>query len=509
MNTDLKSEATLKYPSLAAIAEKPETLWLDAVVDNSIIGMRDVLYFVPELVQNPSFRPISNSYIKVDANVEGTLSNLAIEHLRASGLRGTEVFVSGNVRNVTDPDNLYLNLKINKLASTRTDVLALAPKGTIPPDIQLPPTFSMSGRYVGSLTNFDANATIRTTYGNLTADVDMDAGRKGAEPFKAKINTQGFDLGKLLTDDMGLGKVSAEATISGTGLDPNQMVAKLKANVRSLEYNGYTYKDVVVNSDINRNLYTIDASSQDPNLAFNLTGDVNLRNANNPDFNLDLKLQGINLQALNLYPEDIRIEGNITTDINGKDLRTLNGTIIGNKLIVVKDGKRFPVDSLNLSIAQKAPLTEIKLTSDVADANIRTENNLEDFISAATKHFSNYFDLQPDPPFPANLALRDFNFDIRLRKTELIAAFVPGLERLVASGPITGSYDGESQDLKVNGALKRITYLSYDVKAVSIKLDGDRTKIDYAVTVKELSDSSLLVNNISLSGTARDNTIST
>ncbi|MDX5422941.1 MAG: translocation/assembly module TamB domain-containing protein [Hymenobacteraceae bacterium] len=500
-NSHLQNMMAMTYPSLEAIAENPERIGLNIDIDNSYIGMRDVQYFAPDLADDPSFRSIANSTIRVSADAEGPLTDLRINQLQLAGLRGTNVDISGNVRNALDPDNLYLSLDIDRFTTTRTDVQALVPAGTIPPDFRLPSQMSLTGNYQGTLTAFDANADLRTSFGNVNAQVDMGAN----ETFTATVRSGGFDLGQLFTDSLGLGQVALTAQASGTGLTPETMRANVQAQVQRFDYSNYTYNNINLNANINRNLYAVKATANDQNLSFDLAGDFNLRNEQQPAYTFNLDLREADLQALNLYPEPLALQGQLEGRFTGADASTLSGTLEAEQLRVQHDGRTYPVDSLLLTLNQREEVSDINIQSDILAAEVHFENSLATFPTALQKHFSNYFDLQPDPPYPANLNLEDFRFTINLKKTGLITSFVPGLEQLQQSEPITGSYNGETRQLRITGGLGKVVYTDYTLQNIDIVLQGNREELAYDISLQELVSPSLNVENVSLEGAARDN----
>jgi hypothetical protein len=332
----------------------------------------------------------------------------------------------------------------------------------------------------------------------------MDPGPAGAEPFRATISTNGFNLGQLLTDSLGLGMISMDATINGTGLTPETMRAQAKANIREFDYNNYAYNNIALTGTINQNLYTVKATSNDDNLNFNLAGNFNLRNAQ-PAYTFDLDLGGANLKALNLYPEELGIQGQIKGNLTGADLSTLSGRVTMDDVLIRHNQETFPIDSMLLTLDQTAKGATITVASDALAANMQFSNDLATLPTALQKHFSNYFDLQPDPPYPANVNLGDFTFEINLKNTALIASFVPGLEQLTTTGPVTGSYDGQTQQLQMDGTFGVIDYTDYLLKDLSFQVRGNREQLNYTIGLNKLVSPSLQVENESLTGAARDN----
>nr|WP_280173745.1 translocation/assembly module TamB [Pontibacter indicus] len=508
-NSRISKDLALRYTSWDDLTDNLDAVQVDLDIDNSRIGMQDVLLFAPDLAQNPSFRKIANSTVRLNGRAQGPLDNISIQQLQVAGLQGTTVNVTGNVRNAMDPDRLAMNLNINRMATTRTDILALAPPGTIPPEIRIPNNLSMTGRYSGTLTNFDLNAAISSSFGNLNAVVDMDEGPAGAEPFKATLRTAGFDLKQLFTEDYGVGRVAFEATAQGTGLSPETMRADVKARIKEAVYNNYAYNNVDVDARIDRNLYQVAARARDENLNFDLKGDFNMRNVQRGEYVFDLDLKGVDLKALNFYEEELGMRGKLRGRFAGKDASDISGTLEGEGVRVRLQGVSYPIDSLQLTLNQKMPGAEVALNSSILNADMRFANDLGELPTALAKHFSAYFDLQPDPPFPANLNLGDFEVTMLVRRPDIIASFVPDLEELQVNGPITASYNGETQVFAMDANVSKLTYTEYNVQDAALQLRGNREQMGYNLGVREIRSPSLLLNNVSLNGAARDNDLTT
>ncbi|MHC2992545.1 hypothetical protein OB13_13490 [Pontibacter sp. HJ8] len=504
-HSHLRNDLAMRYTSWDDLTDNVDAIRLELNIDNSRIGMRDALYLAPDLAKNPSFKKIAGSTLRLDGKVQGRVDNLNIPRMQLSGLQGTAVDVSGNVRNAMDPDRLYLDLDINRLATTRTDILALSPPGILPPEIRIPATVSMTGNYRGSLTKFDATANVKSSLGNLQAVVDMGSGPAGAEPFKATVKTAGFNLGQLFTEDYGIGRVALEATASGTGMTPENMRANVKARIRQATYNNYVYNNINLEAAIDRNQYKVAATSRDQNLNLDLKGDFNLREtaASTYAFNIDIK--EADLKALNFYEEELTIQGQLQGSFAGADMADLSGTLEGQQLRVSLQQNTYPIDSLQLTLNQKGPGTEVQLTSNVLAADMKFDNDMATLPTALQKHFSNYFDLQPDPPYPADLSLGDFTFEVQVRRPEVIASFVPGLESMQVQGPVTGSYNRETQQFAMDANLETLSYTGYNLQNMGLQVRGNREQLGYSLGIKEVRSPSLLISNISLQGAARDN----
>lgn len=508
-NSRIAQDLAIGYPSLTTIADNPNLITLNLDIDNTRIGMQDVLYFAPDMASNPSFRSIAGSTVKLDGKATGRLDNIQVQQLQVSGLKGTNIAVSGNIKNAMDPDKLFADLNINRFATTRTDVMALLPAGTVPPNIRIPNNMSLTGKYTGTMTAFDARADIRTSVGNLNAVVDMNPGPAGREPFSATVSTNRIDMAQLFTDSLGVGIIAMNATVRGTGLAPETMQAVAKASIKQAEYNNYTYNNINLNATINQNLYTVNAVSGDQNLDFTLNGDFNLRNADVPKYNFTLDLREADLQKLNFYNEPLEVQGRIAANMSGADAASISGILEGQDVLVKLNQVTYPIDSLRLNLQQPGDRTLIGLQSNIANADLRFGNDLGTLPVALQKHFSNYLDLQPDSPYPANTNLGDFTFSILLKNSELIKAFVPGLEQLSPSAPMAGTYNAATKQMRVEGGFGSIKYTDYTLQNLTLRINGDKDQLAYNLGLGAILSPSLQARNVSLSGAARDNSITT
>ncbi|KAA9345854.1 translocation/assembly module TamB domain-containing protein [Adhaeribacter soli] len=579
-HSHLRPEFALGYPSLATIADNVDKITIDADLENSVIGAQDILYFAPYLADNPSFQKIAGRSLTIDGRLYGKVEDLNAENLRVKGLAGTSINVSGNIKEMTNIENGALNLNINEFTTTRTDLLALLPagtipkditlpermtisgrirgrmndlelqnfraaasggtllvasgtirnatdpkklrmnldvnnftstrsalvqmlpKGTIPPDIQLPEKMQVSGKFNGSLEDFTTNANIKTSFGNAVANVKMQPG----ERFSGTASLAEFNLGKLLKQEATLGTATGRATFQGTGLSPETMRATFSADVQKIVYNKYAYNNIHLEGTVDRNVYAVTGNMKDQNLAFNLNGNFNLNGAR-PTYKATLNLDGANLKALNFYPEDLRVQGRIVADLSGASPNDMKGTISVSNLLMRKANRNYRSDTMAIQLNNSPGRTDVAIQSDIVTGFFRGNNSVSDLPTALMKHFDSYFNFQ-DEPFPANLTLQDFDFNFDLKRPRIFTAFVPGLRR-IRPGFVKGNYTVAGKNLNIDASLPRLIYQNYTIDSTLLELRGDAEKIGYNLQTKRLQDSTLLIRNLSLGGNVQNNTIAT
>jgi translocation and assembly module TamB len=517
-HTRLKRSLGMRYKSLASIADDLPNLGLSGDLRETRLGFRDILYLVPSLADTPPFTTGPNQSILLSGLVSGRLGDLNIRGLDFVGFRNTVVQARrAHIVGLPNVDKrLYVDLDIQKFSSTRADLLSVLPKGTVPDNISIPPTLSLSGTFKGRPTTlaFDTNLKLRSTYGNVAFSGKLGAAQaNGWQPLVGTFAVQNFDAGKLLKDPA-IGPVTGSGRINATGnlQDPSTLVGKVTASVQSARYNGYTYHGVTAAVDIDRNKYTIAASSKkDPNLDLDLNAVVNLRDANNPVYEVSsLNLRAANLTKLGFYTGgDLRVQGNLVANLRGASANTINGTFSGNNIVVVNNNQPIVLDSLSGRIVQTANRTAVNFNSNVADVNLDGNVHLGDLATELQRHINRYFRLAGVAPFRNSEGNQQFTYSLKVKNTSLIRRFVPGLRRL-SPFTLAGDYSRAAARLTAKTSIQRIRYQNYRLDSLTLDINSDPRKLDYALRLAQAAqDTTLKLRQPSIVGNIADNKVNT
>ncbi len=517
-HTRLKRSLGIHFKSLGGIADDLPNLGLSGDLRTTRLGFRDILYLVPSLAGTPPFTTGPNQSVLLSGLVSGRLGDLLVRNFDFVGLRNTAMQARrAHIVGLPNVDGrLYVDLDIQKFSSTRADLLSVLPKGTVPANISIPPTVSLSGTFRGRPTTlaFDTNLKLRSTYGNVAFSGKLGARQaNGQQPLVGTFAVQNFDAGKLLKDPT-IGTITGTGRINATGnlQDPNTLVGKLTANVQSARYNGYTYHGVATTVDIDRGKYNIAASSHaDPNLDLDLKAVVNLRDSRNPSYQVtSLNLRGVNLTKLGFYKGgDLRIQGDLTASVQGSSLNTINGTFAGNRLVIVNNNQPFALDSVRGSIVQNASRTAVNFNSNVAAAKLDGNVHLGDLATELQRHINRYFHLAGVQPFTNNSGNQQFTYSLQVKQTRLLRRLVPGLRRL-SPFTLAGDYSRAAARLTAQTNIALIRYQNYRLDSLKLDVSSDPRKLDYALRMaRAAQDTTLKLRRPSLVGNVADNKINT
>ena len=360
-NTSIANATELNFTSLDDLTKNPERVKLNLSFKNTVIGLRDAVFFSDAIPAN-----YRNEKITLNANVNGYLNNLNIAQLKINGLKNTQIDVSGIAKGLPDINKTYLDLNIKRFSLTKADLLVVIPKSSLPPSIELPNAINARGNFKGSMTDFNTNFNIQTDMGNAVIVAGMK-GPKGRESYKANVSLNNFNVGRLLKQQATIGRVTVKADVVGTGLDPKKINAKFNANVISAVYNKYNYRNLKMSGSYANQLVKIKGNMPDSNANFDLDAQINLT-GKYPAVKANIGLKQIDLQQLNFSPTEFKVAGNIKANITTADVDYLNGDVYATGLQLVKDGKRFNVDTVQINAVSNATSNSLSLKSELLSA---------------------------------------------------------------------------------------------------------------------------------------------
>lgn len=533
--TTISDHLEVNFKSLAELTEKPEEVVMNVNLSNTRISVSDILYFVPELSHNPDFSISENDVFSLKGGINGTLADLSIENLMLSNQRSTRLEVTARVKNVTVPARLFAEVKAFSVSTTKSDIDNYLEE-MIPQDISVPERIDVTGSFTGYLKNFDARANVNSTYGNIKASIAMDPGAGNLyTKYKADVQVEKFDLGRLLNKPDTLGPVSLEASVNGTGFNPDSLNAEVYAIVNEAFYNGYIYHNLQAEGFVVNRSFHGEVWIHDNNLDFNYTGYVNLH----PDslaMLFDFKLNGADLKALHLTTDDLKIRGAVSSDLAKRYGPNPLGKLKIYDVEVIKQGFTCPFDSLVVESFYDYDSSIINIRSEFLNASFRGDIVLQYLPGTLLSHLNKYFTFQDTsaneaatasvagsalnpgiPPDPAtrdtslnygtNTVPQNFRFNIMLDDPNYICEnLIPGLKKYI---PLTlkGTYNSEEMALKADAELPLLDYNGILIDSLSIKLESDKQELTYNLEVGEISNKSLMIQQFSLDGNISDDKI--
>jgi hypothetical protein len=504
----IQKELQVGYPSIDSLTKNLGKLSINANLDGSKLGLRDVLLLMPTMASMEPFKSSPNSVIKVNGRVSGQVNNLRIPNIEISGFGSTYVKASATMRGLPDVKKAYVDLTINDFRTTRNDIARLVPKGTIPPNVSVPENMDLKGTFKGTMKSFNTKMALRSSYGAVDLVAAMKSGkRKGSETYSADIKANNLNVGALTKQPQMVGFVTMKANISGAGLDPKTASLKFNGDVVSANVKGYTYRNLVMNGTAHNGAYVAKARMKDPNINFTLDAKANM-NKKYPSVNATLLVDSIDLQKLNFVKDPMRFHGKIVADVPTADPDYLNANIMATDLLVVNKGERINLDTVSLISTATADSSTLRLKTPMFYAHMAGKYKLTQIAPALQDVIDKYYNTSlgsKTPRVKVKYSPQQFTFDARLVKTPLIAKFAPDLKQL---DPVlfNGRFNSTTGELIVNGSAPKVIYGTNTVNNLKLAVNTGNNALNYNLTVDEIKvGSSLDLLYTSVSGNAQNN----
>ncbi|MBE8725848.1 translocation/assembly module TamB domain-containing protein [Flavobacterium hungaricum] len=499
--TLVQDKIDVKYASLEALKKDLGNLSLDANLKQSKIGFKDILLFVPDLQKQNPFKSNPNAVLSLNAKVKGKVKDLNIAQFEMSGIGTTRVSLSGKIKGLPDAQKSYFDLNIKKLSSTSKDINSFVPAGTIPKNIEIPSQISLTGKFKGSVQNFNTNLALNSSFGNAKVDALFDQRIKKREKYDATVYLLDFDLGRLIKNDS-IGKITLKAKVKGTGLDPKTANAAIDGLVKKAVFNRYEYKDLALKGSIENGSFAVQSGMKDPNLKFELTASGDTKDKY-PSVKLKLNLDIADLEKLNLHAGPMKLRGNVDADIANSNPDFLNGKVFLSNIQILKEAEPIVLDSIRVVAFADKDSNSIKISSQFLKAEVVGKYKLTTLANSIQNSLSKYIELQ-NPKVNAESDEQRLAFTLKVDNDPILFKLLPKLTGLEPF-TITGNYNNKTDSLAVKGTIPRIVYAENTISDAKINIEAKENALEYLVSVAGIESGSLRIPFTSLSGNVQNN----
>jgi len=505
--TILQKKIEVGYPSLANISKDLGKISINADLDGSRLGLKDILLVMPTMATMEPFKHSPNEVFKINGRVRGRVNDLNIPSLEVTGLSNTHIKASAKMKGLPDIKKAYFDVTINDFNTNRADLAKVVPAKMIPSSVTVPENFNLKGNFKGNMANFNTKLALRSSLGSADVAARMKNGtNKQKASYSANVNLNQLNVGALTKQPQQLGSVTLSTEISGTGLDPKTASLQFNGNIASAYVKGYTYKNLSLKGTAVNGNYTTTASMKDPNINFSLNAKANM-NKKYPSVNATLLVDSVNLKNLNLTTNETRFHGKIQANVPTANPDYLNANIKATDLVVFASGKRIKIDTVSLVSTANADSSSLRLKTPMLYAHMAGKYKLTEIGAAMQDVFNQYFNrsiatktVNAKPRYTP----QQFKFDIRFTKTPLVTDFAPELKQM---DPITlnGWFNSQTGDLVVNGAMPKVRYAGNEISNVKLAIKTNQNELDYSLTADQIKPSSSInLLYTSITGKAED-----
>ncbi len=406
---------------------------MDGRFVTSTLSSEDLSYFAPALkTWNKTFFITGKARGRVD-NISGT-DILVTE--------GGKNYLEGDLslRGLPEIDETFIDFRINKLRTSYKELAALIPdiKSVTNPKLSAFGNILFKGSYTGYVRDFVTFGTVSTDIGTLQTDLHLKIPHQGSAQYQGKISTKNFQLGKFIGNNQ-LGNIDFSGKVDGRGFSEKEVVIGIDGAIGKIDFNGYTYTNIIAHGDFQKNLFSGTGSIHDENIQIDtLNGSINFSKSD-PRVNLTADVQKLNLNKLGFTKDTFSLIGKFNLDFEGSNIDNFLGSAKLSDAVLTANGQHLSFDSLNIHSTIFNNKKLLSLESNELEATINGNFKIAGLPDAFQLFLYKYYPAYIKKP-NGNPINQDFTFLIKTRDVSnyinLIDKKLSGLDNSIIIGNI-------------------------------------------------------------------------
>ncbi len=499
-NSSIDADVNLRFASIQTMSESLPNLELHINLKKTSFKNADIIYFNPQLAKQDFFKNKTN-ITSLSGQINGKVKNLKGTKLIVKTATKTMLQSDFSIVGLPNAKTATYNFPNLKVVSGKKDLNMIA-GSLIPAKISLPDDIRLLINFNGKATSFASTLDMKSSFGaaNMVATINPK------ENFKVNLTIANFDMGSLLKDKNMYGLVSLTAQANGAGLKPETMKANVKANATEIYFNKYLYHNLLVDGDVSGREFSGKVNLNDKNAVLDFDGLVNMT-PQKEQYKFELDLKGADLQKLNFSKIDLRIGLHATADLKGGTVDKLNGKAGISSLVLIQNGKKYALDSVFMASINETKKSEFSFKSALVGLKYNGSISPASLPAALSQFINNYFPFSDTPVDKKKVDPSDFTFEIQLHNHPILSeVLLPQLKEF-EPGIITGNFDSQKNELKLNAGMNRIVYGSTEINGLTIEVISDSTALNYKVASSSIGNSQISFANFLLAGKMANNKI--
>lgn len=483
----------------------PNKLVFDLNIKKLVTSIADIQALVPKGML-PPMQQYGNGLITMKGSAKGKMDHFSIPAFEMRGLNNTYVNLSGRASGLPNVKKAYFDFKIRQLTTSAKEIAMLAPKGTIPYNkIRIPAHISANGFFRGSLANLNTLFHVKTTNGNAMLAAQLNKNGN----FNTTISVDNFNAGYVLRMDTIMGKISADVHADGSGLNLNKfnlnrLVANFNGNISSADVYQYNYRNLQMDGSIANSIVNANAQMQDPNIRFDLhsTADIHSKY---PALQLNLQLDTLNLDALHIVKDTMRLRGNILADFSNTNPDQLNGSAVFRHIDFLNDSMHLQLDSGYFAAKTNDSLNQLVLSLDnMARVEMAGKYKLTEVPYALQNIIQKYYSI---PGYKMKrIAPQEWTLNGFVNPTQNILQWMPALkgsDSLLLSGKVSTV----DSSINFNATAGKIVYGPQKLNNISIKINTENDSLKMTAGARSIQSPSFSLWNTGIRTAIANNRI--
>lgn len=456
---------------------------MEARFKDAKINSDDIAYFAPELNNLKRNIEISGNYL-------GTVADFTTTNLSCRIGNNTKLYGTLSMKGLPDINTTKIGLTKSVVTTNYNDLLSFIPvlKDIKDPNLAELGNIIYRGNFNGTIRNFVTSGVFSTALGGLTTDISLKLPVKGEPSYKGEIETTRFNIGKFLNTEA-LGLVNFKGGIEGSSFNIDLLKTTVNGTIDSLQFNGYTYANIITNGTFQKKSFEGELEIDDPNLNFTNSVIIDL-SKEEPSFNIVGDLVQSNLKALNFVKQNIEITGLLDANFTGTNIDNFKGIAKFLNASIKDETNKISFDSLNLSSIQNDSIKILSVGSNELQATISGQFSILELPASIQSFLHHYYPVYIAEP---KVIPQNQRFDIKINTNYIepyLQIFTKGITGF-NDASLTGSIDTRNNDLKISANVPYGRFDKYGFNGIQLEGRGnlDTISLNGNITTITINDS--------------------
>lgn len=435
--------------------------------------------------------------ITLNTQISGTLPSVNIQSINIT--YGDEAVIEGNasISSYERYGIADISLFIDRFRVSPRAVTAfarVADSTFVSPDIlQDVGNINLKGNLTGRLSDFKLNAEAWTRQGAVKAFAKGSVDSTFTDmSIIANLNTNSFNLGALLADTAGLGRISAQVDLRARQTENVPLSAQAQGRINSIEYNREAYRNIPFTAYCNSAEMGVTANADLP--IGRVMARASMTQANVPDINVYLKVDTLHVDYFYTQPNWVnpRLSMVVDANIKGLDIDNMTGIANIDSLHLFDENFDFQPGKFTLEAGRNTNNNKfISITSSLLMANIEGEY----VIMSLPDEFTNLMHKYLPAVFQQTRRVRrnqnDFTFNLSANNTEELGRILELPVNLIEPANISGRVNTIQDLITIQGNVPHIRYDVYDIKNTTLHIANADSAFNISLGSNVLMDNGL------------------
>ncbi len=454
------------------------SLRLTGSIKPSEITLSDLHCLVPALKN-------FTSTLSLQANFNANGDEVQVTKLKVDSNTGDiSMNVSGILQQLSQQDPVWM-ADINELNLSAHTINFISEnlkgeKANVPEELVRLGDIHMNGNVSGvGLKEIRTRNQLSTTAGDAAISFTLDGQRR----FTGNISTSNLNLKRLLDNDK-FGNLAANIEMDGQLAQHGPSVTA-KGVVNRFDYQGYQYQNIDLNGTYSPNNISGRLTINDPNLGFDIEGQVKPEGKTNV-VNITASLLNFSPKATNLSDKwgDARFFGELSANFQGNNINDAVGTLDLMDFSMLSPTVNYEMNELHIESGYNDETHFMSLHSDFGEIEIIGNFDYQTLTQSLTNIVASQLPTLPGLPKVNPATQNNFAITARITKSDWLQQLLQVPFHLSEPLNLQGMVNDRMSEVNIECQIPKFYYNGdgYENGHVSLSTPKDSLRYDISIT---------------------------